>query len=231
MKRASTYYTLFKKEIIKANESWLDYQSGQISFKSKYDFYALCYSMISGAATRWKLATRLVLDDMPQITSRTIQGFLDHPGTTTAFVSQLEWGEHKLSTQYKASTRFSLDVDQKELENISTGVVLIPHKDLYLQKVINTSEFQMFNDNTWQDFQSLSITKKLEKSSKVLILYNISLPGMQSHLVTRIDINTVPIEVNIITQLKPFLSNQGQLLEILCIGAFIIASFMSLKPM
>ena len=69
--------------------------------------------MISGFSRKWRLATRLVMDDMPQISSRTIQGYLDHPATTTAFVSQLEWGQHKIGTQYKTFVmcfirRFSL---------------------------------------------------------------------------------------------------------------------------
>jgi hypothetical protein len=63
-----------------------------------------------------------------------------------------------------------------------------------MKKIINTQELQLFNDNTWADFTSLVETKTLEKTSKVLIMYNISLPGMQSHIVTRVDINTVPIE-------------------------------------
>jgi len=152
--------------------------------------------MINGFATKWRLATRLVMDDTPQISSRTIQGYLDHPATTTGFVSQLEYGTHKVATQYKTSTKFSIDVEHQDDESISTGVVLIPHKDLYLKKIINTSDFQLFNDNTWADFQSLVETKTLEKTCKVLIMYNLSLPGMQSHIVTRVDINTTPISVS-----------------------------------
>ena len=196
LQRPSAIYTLYKPELIKENEGWLKYNSGSLEFQTKYDIFAITYTMISGFSKNLRLATRLVMDDLPQITSRTIQGYIDHPSTTSAFVSQLEWGSHKIDTQYKASKKFSIN-DKKEDENFSTGIILIPHKKLYMKKIINTAEHQLFNDNTWADFQTLSEVVTLERTSKVLVMYNISLPGMQSHIVTKIDINTVPIKVKI----------------------------------
>ena len=83
----------------------------------------------------------------------------------------------------------------KEEENITTGAIIIPFTELFMKKVINPNEFQLYNDNTWQDFQNLIVKVKLDKSSFVLITYNLSLPGMKSHIVSRLEVNTVPIFV------------------------------------
>lgn len=145
--------------------------------------------MISGYALKTRLALRLLLDDVNQISSRMIQGYNDYSGLSTAFISEINSGKHIISTQYKVSNKMSIDVDNKEQENITTGVIIFPTKELFIKKVINPLEFQLFNDNNWTDFPSLTISYTPKKSGLILILYNLSLPGMNSHIVTRVNVN------------------------------------------
>ena len=75
-------------------------------------------------------------------------------------------------------------------------MLVIPKEGLFIKKVINPVEIQLFNDNNWSDFPNINLTVKFKKTSYALILYNLSMPGMQSHIVTRVDINTLPVFVN-----------------------------------
>jgi hypothetical protein len=122
-----------------------------------------------------------------------IQGYNDYTGLTTAFISEINSGTHKVGTQYKLSNKISLDPTNKEQENITSGVLIFPTKELFLKKVINPLEFQLFNDNNWSEFPSLTISYTPSKSGYILILYNLALPGMNSHIVTRAEINNNPI--------------------------------------
>jgi hypothetical protein len=185
------------KESIQANAAgWNYFESGSVDFAANTDVYVICYSMINGLGLRTRLAVRLVLDDNSQISTRMIQGYLNRPTTTTAFVSQLQVGRHTVKTQYKSTSDLGLDADKKEDQNISTGLVVIPKEGLFLKKIINPVEIQLFNDNSWADFPNLSANIKLTKTAHCMIMYNLSLPGMQSHIVTRVDINTMPIIVS-----------------------------------
>ena len=140
-----------------------------------------------------RLAYRLLLDNVSQISSRMIQGYNDYSGLTTAFISEINSGTHKINAQYKLSNKISLDVENKEQENITTGVIIFPTKELFIKKVINPLEFQLFNDNNWSEFPSLVISYTPKKSGWILVLYNLALPGMNSHIVTRADINNNPV--------------------------------------
>ena len=204
MKRTYIRTSIYNKESIVANTGWNTFNSGNIEVSSNIDFYILGYSMVSGHAMKSRLAVRLVLDDVTQISTRMIQGYMDYPSITTGFLSKLQAGKHKINTQYRSSARLSLDLTLKDDENIVTGVVVIPKDGLFIKKVINPMEVQLFNDNNWADFPTLSATVKLKKTSFAIVLYNVSMPGMQSHIVTRVDINTLPVFVNFLI-LKFFL--------------------------
>lgn len=195
MKRVYIKYSTFKTEIIQANAGWNFFNSGNIELTTNTDIYAICYSMISGYARKSRLAVRLVLDDVAQISTRMIQGYMDNPAITTAFVSQLQVGVHRLQTQYRVSANLSLDNENKDTENIITGMIVIPTGGLFINKIINPREFQLFNDNSWSDFPNLNTKVKLDKTAYIIVLYNLSMPGMQSHLISRVDINTRPILV------------------------------------
>ncbi len=195
LKRTSVKTSIFKKETIKSNQGWINFESGNVEVSQNIDFNIIGYLMISGHGMKSRLATRLVLDDVTQISTRMIQGYMDYPSITTAFVSQLQAGHHKISTQYRVSGNISLEPDVKDDENIVTGMIVIPKEGLFIKKVINPMEIQLFNDNNWTDFPTLSITVKLKKTAFAIVLYNFSMPGMQSHIVTRIDINTLPVFV------------------------------------
>jgi hypothetical protein len=194
-KRVYVRYSTFTKETIQSNAGWNFFDSGKIEFNTNKDIYVIAYSMISGYALKCRLAVRLVLDDVHQISTRMIQGYLNYPAITTGFVSQLQVGTHRIQTQYRVSASISLDVDNKEEENIITGLIVIPTDNLLIKKIINPIEFQLFNDNSWSDFPSLSAVIKIPKTAYVFIMYNLSMPGMQSHVVSRVDINTIPIFV------------------------------------
>lgn len=195
LKRTYIRTSIYNKESMVANTGWNTFASGNVEVSSNIDFYILGYSMVSGHAMKSRLAVRLVLDDVTQISTRMIQGYMDYPSTTTGFLSKLQAGKHKINTQYRSSSRLSLDLTLKDDENIVTGVVVIPKDGLFIKKVINPMEIQLFNDNNWADFPTLSATVKLKKTSFAIVLYNVSMPGMQSHIVTRVDINTLPVFV------------------------------------
>jgi hypothetical protein len=196
MKKVFVRYSNYTIENVQVNSGWSYFSSGSIDFVANSDVFVICYSMISGLSVKNRLALRLVLDDNSQISSRMIQGYLDRPGITTGFVSQLQMGKHTIKTQYRSSSNLEIDM-KKEIENLITGVVIIPKEGLYLKKIINPVEIQLFNDNSWSDFPNLAANIKLTKTSYCLIMYNLSLPGMQSHLVSRVDINTIPVAVYI----------------------------------
>jgi hypothetical protein len=181
------------KETQYSNTGWKFWESGSVNLKINNDVYIFGFSMVTGYAMNSRLAVRLVLDDVSQISTRMIQGYLDYPSITTAFISHLQTGTHKIQTQYRASA--TLQFDDTELSNLSTGVVVIPANNLFLQKIINPKEFQLYNDNNWGDFPNLFTKVKFTSTSYCLIIYNISMPGMQSHIITRIDINSQPVMV------------------------------------
>jgi len=192
LKRTSVKLSVFGKETIQANQGWNSFKSGSVEVAQNIDFFVFAYSMVSGRAMKSRLAVRLILDDVTQISTRMIQGYMDYPSVTTAFVSQLQAGKHSISTQYRVSGNISLEKDNKDDENIVTGVIVLPKAGLFIKKVINPMEVQLFNDNNWTDFSALSMSVKLAKTSYAIVLYNLSMPGMQSHIVTRVDINTLP---------------------------------------
>ena len=198
LKRTSVKLSVFGKETIQANQGWNSFKSGNVEVAQNIDFFVFAYSMVSGHAMKSRLAVRLVLDDVTQISTRMIQGYTDYPAITTAFVSQLQAGKHSISTQYRVSANISLEKDVKDDENIITGVIVIPKGGLFIKKVINPMEVQLFNDNNWTDFPALAMKVKLTKTSYAIVLYNLSMPGMQSHIVTRVDINTLPVFVSLI---------------------------------
>jgi hypothetical protein len=197
LRKVFVRFSNYTRESVQINSGWGYFNSGSIDFNANSDVFVLCYSMINGLGARTRLAVRIVLDEVSQISSRMIQGYLDRPSISTGFVSQLQVGKHTLRTQYRSSTDIKLEADKKEDQNIITGVVVIPKEGLFLKKIINPVEIQLFNDNTWSDFPNLSTNIKLTRTSHCLVLYNLSLPGMQSHLVSRVDINTLQVNVPI----------------------------------
>ncbi len=196
LKKTFVKKSILGTEVIKTNSGWNNFVSGNLEVSNNLDFYVLTYSMISGFAMKSRLACRLILDDVTQISTRMIQGYMDYPSITTAFVSKLQAGIHKVNTQYRVSANISLSPTIKDDENIITGMLVIPKEGLFIKKVINPVEIQLFNDNNWSDFPNINLTVKFKKTSYALILYNLSMPGMQSHIVTRVDINTLPVFVN-----------------------------------
>ncbi len=195
-KRIYVKYSTFKNENIESNAGWNFFNSGEAKLQSNTDFFVICYTMISGYASGSRLAVRMLLDDVSQISTRMIQGYVNYPSVTTGFVSQLQVGDHKIQTQYRASKKISLDIENKPRENIITGLIVIPTSNLTMKKVINPMEIQLYNDNNWTHFPNLVANLKLKKTAYVLIMYNIAMPGMQSHIVTRADINTQSVFVS-----------------------------------
>ncbi len=190
-KRIMVRFSVPREENIQPNVGWRKFNSGDISsISNNNDFFIIAYTMISGRADGSRLAARLTLDDVNQISTRMIQGYSEYPSITTGFISQLQAGEHKISTQYRASKHLSIDIEHKFKENIITGVIKIPTSKLLMKKVINPMEIQLYNDNSWCDFPNLQGNIKLSKSGLVLVMYNIAMPGMQSHIVTRAEVNT-----------------------------------------
>jgi hypothetical protein len=195
-KRVSILHSTPKVENYQANTGWAFFEGCNVELQTNNDVYVIGYSMISGNAMKSRLAVRLVLDDLSQISTRMIQGYLDYPSMTSGFVSQLQAGTHKLQTQYRASAKLSIDIDNKDTENLISGLVVIPSSSLFMKKIINPMEFQLFNDNNWTDFPNLSTNVKLSTTSYILVMYNLSMPGMQSHIVTKVEINTQSVFVN-----------------------------------
>ena len=194
--RVQVKYSTFANEAIQSNTGWSLFNSGSVDIQSNTDFFVIAYTMISGFGRNSRLAARLVLDDVNQISTRMIQGYQNYPSITTGFVSGLQVGSHKIQTQYRTSQKLSFDMENKEKENVTTGLIIIPSSTLTLKKIINPTEIQLYNDNNWTDFPNLSTNIKLKKTSLVFIMYNISMPGMQSHIVSRVDINTLSVFVN-----------------------------------
>ena len=195
-KRVHVKYSTFANEAIQSNTGWNLFNSGSVDIQSNTDFFVIAYTMISGSGNNSRLAARLVLDDVNQISTRMIQGYQNYPSITTGFVSGLQVGSHKIQTQYRTSQKLSFDMENKEKENMTTGLIIIPSSTLTLKKIINPTEVQLYNDNNWTDFPNLATNIKLKKTSLVFIMYNISMPGMQSHIVSRVDINTLSVFVN-----------------------------------
>jgi hypothetical protein len=222
-KRVYVQSSTFTKENIISNAGWNYFLSGDLELQSNYDIFVISYSMISGYAPRSRLAVRLVFDDISQISSRMIQGYLDYPLITTGFVSQLQLGKHTIKTQYRSSTQLRFDIEAQEDENITTGVIIIPKEGLFLRKVIVPEEIQLYNDNTWNDFPKLVTSFKMKQSCYILVLYNISMPGMMSHIVTRVDINTIPMFVIFFN-----IRRVDPLLVIQCTGEYTMPSFIKL---
>lgn len=200
-KKVYVKLSTFNKESIQSNAGWNLFNSGSVEVQSNTDFFIIAYSMISGSANNSRLAVRMILDDVSQISSRMIQGYQNYPSITTGFISGLQVGSHKIQTQYRASQKISLDVENKQKENIVTGLIVIPSSTLKMKKVINPVEIQLYNDNNWTDFPNLSTNLKLSRTSYVLVMYNLSMPGMQSHLVSRVDINTMSVFVKFNTKI------------------------------
>ena len=168
-------------------------KSGDVSIKVDSDCFLLVYSMISGYALKTKLAYRLLLDDVTQISSRMISGYSDYTGLTTGFISEINSGTHIINSQYKLSNKISLDVEKNEKENISTGIIIFPVNELFIKKVINPLEYQLYNDNNWTEFPSLNISFTPNRSCWIIVLYNLAISGMNSHIVTRTEINNSPV--------------------------------------
>lgn len=222
-KRVYVKYSTYKPENIQANIGWTPFASGNVSVESNMDFFVVAYSMVSGYAADSRLAVRLQLDDVSQIATRMIQGYVDYPAITTGFVSQLQLGQHKIVTEYRASKKLNCDMENKPEENITTGLIVIPTGTLKMKKVINPSEIQLYNDNSWTDFPNLSTNIKLKTTSYVLVMYNIAMPGMHSHIVTRVDINTQSIFVSSSYNINFYYSIRKVevLLATLCTGVYI----------
>jgi hypothetical protein len=214
-KRVTFKMGTFTKENISSNSGWNTFNSGKVELQSNIDFFILSYSMVSGKARNSRLAVRMLLNGVNQISTRMIQGYQSYPSLTTGFISGLQAGSHKIDTQYRSSESLSFDMDNSEKENITTGVLIIPTSTLLMKKVINPMEITLYNDNLWTDFPNLQTTIKLKKSAYVLVMYNLSLPGMQSHLLSRVDINTLSVFVYF-----NLLRKVDQLLGIQCIGEF-----------
>lgn len=216
--RTYVRYSKYNQESIESNAGWKEFKSGDIELVANLDSFVIGYTMVSGFARKTRLAVRLRLDDVPQISTRMIQGYMDYPSITTAFISKVQVGTHLLQTQYRVSDKISLDTINKDTENIITGFIVIPGNDLYMKKIINPGEIILQNDNAWANFPALSLQKlKFEKTCNIIVLYNISMPGYDSHLVTRVDINTIAVDVinNVICR------KVDQSLGDHCIGVFI----------
>ena len=196
-KRVTAKFSTYTKESISSNSGWNAFSSGKVEVQSNTDFFILAYSMVSGKARNSRLALRMVLNGVNQISTRMIQGYQAYPSITTGFISGLQAGSHKIETQYRASESLSFDMENSEKENLTTGVIVIPTATLMMKKVINPMEISLYNDNLWTDFPNLQTTIKLKKTSYALVMYNLALPGMQSHLVSRVDINTLSVFVRI----------------------------------
>jgi len=189
-KRVSVWFSSFKQENIIPNKGWAEFNSGTLELKMYYNSFILSYNMLSGYSQNTRIATRLLYDEVNQISSRMMTGMSHNPSATSGFITETQIGSHLVKTQYRTNSSFSLDVNNKDTENISTGTVIIPYVDLRFKKIINPDEVQLFNNNNFGDFPNLSTTFKLNKSSNVLIMYSVSMPGMQSHIVTHLEINS-----------------------------------------
>lgn len=192
-KRVSVFYAAQKEENILPNKGWTTFQSGDLNLKLHYPSYVFVYHMVSGFYANSRLACRLVYDEVNQISSRMISGFSNNPSLTTAFITESQVGTHLVKTEYRTNNQLSLDTTNKEVENIFTGSFIIPYTDLKFKKIINPDEIQLFNSNNFMEFPNLGTGFRLNKSSYVMIIYNLSLPGYESHIVTNLEINSTAI--------------------------------------
>ena len=192
-KRVSLWYSTFKEESIKPNKGWEEFNSGKLDLKIAYNSYVLVFHMVSAYAPKSRLTCRLVFDEVNQISSRMITGFSDNPSISTAFITESQVGNHVIKAQYRTNNALKINVSNQDDHNLTIGSFVIPYTDLKFKKIINPEEIQLFNSNNWGDFPNLSASVKLLKSSYVLIMYSISMPGMESHLVTSTEINNTPI--------------------------------------
>ena len=123
----------------------------------------IAYTMISGFKMNSRISLRISLDDVGQISTRMIQGYQNFPGITTAFISQLPVGTHRIITEYRTNNELRVDYSNEESDNIISGAIIIPKSELYMIKVINPKEISLNSDNNWADFPNLS---KLRENSK-----------------------------------------------------------------
>ena len=176
------------------NGGWTSFKSAEIEVKSNSQFYMFAYSMISGFKMNSRISLRMSLDEVNQISTRMIQGYQNYPGTTTAFISKLPVGTHYIKTEYRTNNDFRFSSSSQETDNIISGALIFPKVDLYMMKVINPKEITLNNDNNWADFPNLLMDNlKFKKSCYAIVFYNFALPGMKSHVVTRLEINSVPL--------------------------------------
>ena len=181
------------KESIVTNTGWRNFTSTSIEIKSNVNFHMIAYTMVSGFKTNSRISLRMTLDDVSQISTRMIQGYQNSPGITTGFISQLPVGTHRINTEYRTNNDLRIEYTSEESDNIISGAIIIPKSELYLVKVINPKEISLNNDNNWADFPNLFISNlKFKKTCWAILLYNLAIPGMKSHIVTRLEINSIP---------------------------------------
>lgn len=188
-RRVSLWYSTFKEENIIANSGWKDYESGRVDLKVLYESYIFVYHMVSGYSPNSRLVSRLLFDEVNMVSSRMMCGFSINPSLTTGFITKTQVGTHVIKTQYRTNNNITIDLSNKDSDNIITGVIMIPFVDLKIKKIINPEEVQLFNSNNPSDFPNLNASFKLNKTAYVLISYSISMPGMESHIVTNVEIN------------------------------------------
>lgn len=206
-KRVSIIFSSFKKETISIDK-WSYFNSGVINVKLDYNSLLIVYSMISSTTVHEaRLNTRLEYDNIDQISSRMINGYIKNPSITSAFIVKSQIGDHVIKTQYMTNRDIKFNIDSNnnngdsisnnslnsnELDhesNLSTGVIIIPYINVYYHKNINTSEVQLFNSNSFSVFPNISLNFKANKSALYLIMYSLTIPGLQSHIVTNLSVN------------------------------------------
>lgn len=192
-KRVSLWQTVFKDENILSNQGWKDFTSGRIDVNANFESFIILYHMVSGYSPNTRIATRLLFDEVNTISTRMLSGFSHNPSITSAFVTKSQIGKHVIKTQYRSNTELKIDPTNKETDNLITGAILIPYIDLKILKIINPDEIQLFNSNAPAEFPNLGASFKLNKTSLVLIMYSISMPGMESHIVTNLDVNSTSV--------------------------------------
>ena len=170
-----------------SNQNWRNFKSTTIHIQHDTPFYLFAYTMISSSKPNTRLLIQLTINNTPHIPSRIIQGYQPSPSITTSLIVKLPAGSYTINTQYKTNSKLNIS---QPLSTITSTAFLFPQHNLLLLQSFNNNSITLYNDNTWTLFPNVNINNIMfHKDTLCLIVYSLSLAGMNNHIVTHIDIN------------------------------------------
>ena len=177
------------------NQNWLYFKSTTIHVQHDTPFYLFTYTMVSPFKTNSRLLIQLTINNTPYTPSRMITGYQATPTITTSLITKLPAGSYTIKTQYKTNSQLHISPHSQPTSNIISTAFLLPHNNLLLLQSFNNNSITLFNDNNWTLFPNVNINNIVfHKDTSCLIIYSLSLAGMNNHIVTHIDINAKEVK-------------------------------------